>query len=427
MAPAHVDDQQIFDVLSGDRELADLWQDILNQTLQAEMSEHLQADRYEQTEEREGYRHGSYERKLTTRVGRLTLEVPRCQDGSFSTELFERYQRSEKALVLALQQMVVQGVSTRRVKKITTELCGYDFTKSTVSRLTKQLDEQVRAWAERPLEGDYPFVIADAMHIKVRRQGAVRSTSVLIAVGITESGQREILGLKVALSETGEAWGELFDDLKNRGLSGVELVTSDAHQGLRDAAESRFPGCIWQRCQAHYRRQLLDETPEKVKEAMLDLLDEVLEATSPVQARRVFEEILDGERQRLVEIEEDGETEEVDTYETLREEAAPVLARLEEDLEEVTAVLALPSKYRRRLRTTNMLERLIEEVRRREKVIRIFPNRKSAWRLIGALLAEYHEEWSTGRRYLKMEAFEEWKDELSNPEPTEEREPIAAI
>lgn len=420
MAPLQVDEELVFDVLVGDATKSDLWSEILNQFLEAEMSEHLQADRYEQTEKRTGYRHGSYERQLTTRVGPVTLQVPRCDDGSFSTMIFERYQRSEKALALALMEMYVQGVSTRRVKKITTELCGYDLSKSTVSRLTKKLDEQVEVWAERPLGSEdenqtrYPFVLADAMHVKVRRQGAVRSTTVLIAIGISRQGQREILGLDMAFGETRDAWKKFFEKLYERGLTEIELLTSDAHEGLREAAEAVFSGFIWQRCQAHFRRSILDDTPDDLSDGMHDLLDTVLEAEDPFEARQVFEEVLDGKRQRLEERvdKSTGEVIEVDTYARMREEIPEVLSRFEEDLEDVTAVLALPGKYARRLRTTNMLERLIEELRRREKVIRIFPNIDSAWRLIGALLSEYHDEWSTGRRYLKMDAYYDWRAEV---------------
>ncbi|MCS3648510.1 IS256 family transposase [Salinibacter ruber] len=198
-------DEELEKILLGDRGKDLLMEKVFNQILQAEMTDHLGADRYERSQDRSGHRNGSYERQLTTRVGQLTLEVPRCKDGSFSTKLFQRYQRSEKALVLALMEKTLQGVSTRRVKKITTELCGREFAKSTVSRLTKRLDEQVQAWGERSLDQEYPFLVLDAMHVKVRRQGGVRSTAVLLAVGIGEEGQREILGLHTALSETEEA------------------------------------------------------------------------------------------------------------------------------------------------------------------------------------------------------------------------------
>jgi transposase-like protein len=341
-------------------------------------------------------------------VGTIELEVPRDRDGTFQTSLFERYQRSEKALVLALMQMVVQGVSTRRVKKITTELCGREFSRQTVSRLAEGLDEQVEAWAERPLgAGDYPFLVLDAMQMgddtspKVRRQGAVRSTTVLLAVGISEGGQREILGLDVAFGETGEAWRRFIGRLKGRGLSGVEVATSDAHEGLRQALEAAFPGLIWQRCQAHFRRNVLDRTPASCKDRMHELLDQILTAPSPERAREAVGEAcaeLEGQADKALEV-------------------------LESGWEEATAVLALPAKYRRRLRTTNMLERFIEEIRRREKVVRIFPNQDSAYRLIGALCAERHEEWSTGRRYLTMDEFFEWKASL---EPDGDSLPVAA-
>jgi len=414
--------EELEQILFGDAGVEVLMQKMFNKVLQAEMTEHLGADRYERSEERTGYRHGSYERELTTRVGRLTLEVPRAQDGSFSTELFDRYQRSEKALVLALMEMVVQGVSTRRVKKITTKLCGRRFTKSTVSRLTKDLDQQVEAWAERPLEEDYPFVLFDAMHIKVRRQGGVRSTAILIAVGITDDGQREILGFHPALQESSGAWKKFIGRLKERGLSGVEHVTSDAHEGLTNAIQEQLPGSIWTRCHAHFRRNVLDKTPEACFEAMQALLDEVLKADSQPEAFEAFEEILAGERTRIVET---SEGESIDTYKKLHEEADAALDVLEEGLEEATAVLALPGKYRRRLRTTNMIERLIEELRRREKVIRIFPNIDSAWRLLGALLSETHEEWSTvSRSYFDMDEYERWKRHTGQSESTTEQPPM---
>jgi transposase-like protein len=341
-------DQKIQDLLQSDQGMAALLQPILNQLLQAEMTEHLRAEPGERTTERRGWRNGSYERRLTTRVGTLELEVPRDREGTFQTSLFERYQRSEKALVLALMQMVVQGVSTRRVKKITTELCGREFSKSTVSRLSEGLDEQVTAWAERPLGvGDYPFLVLDAMQVKVRRQGAVRSTAVLLAVGISEAGQREILGLDVALGETGEAWRRFIGQLKARGLSGVvaqkflRMATSDAHGGLRQALEAAFPGLIWQRCHTeeflgvHFRRNVLDRTPTGLRDRMHGLLDRILTAPSPERAREAFAEAcaeLEGAADRALKV-------------------------LESGWEEATAILALPSKYRRRLRTTNMLER----------------------------------------------------------------------
>lgn len=394
------DEETLRKVLLGDKGAEVLLEKVMNEILQAEMTEHLGAGPGERTDQRSGYRNGSYERMLTTRIGQLKLEVPRDREGTFCTELFERYQRSEKALVTTLMQMVVQGVSTRRVKNITTELCGREFSRQTVSNLTEKLGEQVEAWAERPLEEEYPFVLADAMRLSVRRQGAVRSTQALIVVGISEDGYREILGFKIALRETAESWRELFEELKDRGLQRVEVATSDAHEGLEAALRSAFPGCIWNRCQAHFRRNVLDKTPSGYRDRMHDLLDQILEADSQQAAQERLEEV-------SLEL----------------DEKAPVaLEVLEDGLFDATAVLALPDKYRERLRTTNMLERLIQEVRRREKVIRIFPNIGSAWRMVGALLAEKHEEWSTGRRYLKMDTFYNWRDahtrhNIEKPQP----------
>jgi len=397
------DEETLREVLFGDRGAEVLLQTVMNEILQAEITEHLGAEPGEQTDRRQGYRNGSYERRLTTRVGHLTLEVPRDRDGTFQTQLFERYQRSEKALVLALMEMVVQGVSTRRVKKITTKLCGREFSRQTVSNLTEKLDEQVRAWADRPLEEEYPFLLADAMQLKIRRQGAVRSTQALIVVGISEEGRREILGLKIALRETEESWKELFRELKERGLRRVELATSDAHGGLEAALRAVFPGLIWNRCQAHFRRNVLDKTPSDYRNRMHELLDQILEASSQQQAQ-----------ERLGKASEE-----------LEEKAPAALDIIEDGLLDATAVLALPEKYRRRLRTTNMLERLIQEIRRREKVIRIFPSKASAWRLVGALLAETHEEWSTGRRYLTMEAFYQWRSEQAKDNPADlQSEPL---
>jgi putative transposase len=382
-----IDEQKIQQLLQGDRGMAVLLEPILNQILQAEMTEHLKAEPDEQTDDRRGYRNGTYERKLTTRVGTIELEVPRDREGTFQTALFQRYQRSEKALVLTLMQMVVQGVSTRRVKNITTELCGREFSSSTVSRLAEELDEEVQAWAERPLEQEYPFLVLDAMQLKVRRQKAVRSTTAMIAVGISEDGQREILGLEMALSETEQGWRRFIRRLKERGLSGVELATSDAHEGLKQALQESFPGLIWQRCQSHFRRNVLDQTPSNYRDEMHEVLERVLEADSQEEARTRLD----------------------DLRERLEEEAPSALRALEDGFHDATAVLALPEKYRKRLRTTNMLERFIQEIRRREKVIRIFPNMDSAYRLVGALCAETHEEWSTGRRYLTMDEYFEWK------------------
>lgn len=388
-------DDQLQNLLQSDDRLQQLLETMLNQLLQAEMTEHLQAAPKERTDKRRGYRNGSYQRQLTTRVGTLELDVPRDRAGTFQTELFERYQRSEKALVLTFMDMYVSGVSTRKVKKITRTLCGRAFSKSTVSKLCGDLDAQVRAWSERPLdEQAFPFLLADAIQVKVRREGAVRATTVLLAIGINAAGYREILGLEVVFGETGQAWQGFFRSLRERGLRGVEFATSDAHEGLVEALERTFPGVIWQRCQAHFMRNILDATPERLRGKMHEHLIRILQASTPEKARAAFEEV----------------------QAALEGQADKALAKLEAGFEDATAVLVLPAKYRRRLRTTNMLERFNEEIRRRERVVRIFPNVVAAWRLIGALSCEQHEVWSTGRRYLNMDEFFAWKAALEEPE-----------
>jgi len=383
-----IDTDKLKDLFAGDEGMAALAEQVLNQVLEAQMTEHLQAKPYERTERRRAYRNGYKPRRLTTRVGTLTLRVPQARDGSFSTDLFRRYQRSEQALVLAMMEMVLQGVSTRKVTKITEELCGTAFSKSTVSRLCEALDVRVRAWNERSLkERRYPFLIVDAMQIKVRRDEAVRSTSALVAVGINEEGYREVLGLDIGDSESEATWERLFKRLKARGLRGVELITSDNHRGLVKALRRQFQGAAWQRCQTHLMRNVLGQTPRHLKAEMTAWLRRIFRSESQAEARQAFGELareLDGT-------------------------AEPALQTLEAGLEDAIAVLALPAKYRRRLRTTNMVERLIEEIRRRERVIRIFPNSASAERLIGALLQEQHEEWLTGRKYFDMSEYFAWK------------------
>lgn len=389
-------DAQIQALLSQEGGLARVVQAVLNRVLESEMTEHVGAAPHERSRTRRGYRNGYYTRDLMLRVGRIELAVPRDREGTFRTELFERYQRSERALVVALMEMVVNGVSTRKVKRITERLCGHAFSKSTVSDLAAGLDTQVAQWNERSLSGtSYPFVWVDAMGIKVRRDGAVRPTSMLIATAVNAGGQREILGVRVADSESEASWLEMFRWLKDRGLSGVDIVVSDDHRGLVSALRRAFQGATWQRCQVHFMRNVLDAAPKSEHAAVHRGLVRILEADSPAAARETFAGLateLDGRAERALRI-------------------------LENGLEDVITVLSLPEKYRRRLRSTNGLERLIEEARRRERVIRIFPNEPSAWRLLGALLAEQHEEWVTGRRYFDMEEYHEWRSARHGAEP----------
>lgn len=368
--------------------LAKLVETVLNQILEAQVTESLGADRHERSEERQGYRNGYRPRTLFTRVGPVTLQVPQTRDGSFSTDIFKRYQRSEQAFVLALMEMVVQGVSTRKVSAITEELCGASFSKSTVSALCVGLDARVRAFNERRLEGEYPFVLVDALFIKSREADRVVMRAALVVTGVRSEGFREILGIRIGDTESFATWDETFRWLKKRGLKDVAYVISDQHGGLTEAIARHFHDATWQRCQVHLMRNLLGHCQARHRADVAAGAKLVLHAADMTEARRRLAEF--GER--------------------FAKTAAKAVVCLETGFEDAMAVMALPEKYRKRLRTTNMQERLNEEIRRRERVIRIFPNDDSALRLIGALLAEQNEVWQE-RRYLDMDEFTQWAAE----------------
>jgi len=377
-----------------DEAFSKLLEEIFNQILLAQSSEQLRAELYERTGERTAYRNGYRNRELTTRVGTLTLRVPRHRNGQFSTELFARYQRSEQALVLAMLEMVINGVSTRTVEIITEELCGKKFSKSTVSALCKKLDPIIEAFRTRPLKYHYPFLVVDAIYVKVRDNGRVRTRGLLIAIGINEEGYREDIGFQPANSESESSWGEFFSSLKERGLKNVDLVTSDDHKGLVNAVRRHFQGAVWQRCQTHFSKNILDHTPKTLQPELKEELCQIYEAVDLESARSI--------RDRIIQ-----------TYEA---KAPKATAILDEVFDDITAVLALPLKYRKRLRTTNSVERLNQEIRRRERVSRIFPNTASVIRLMGALLMEQDERWQTGRKYFDMQLYYQIRKE-KNPKP----------
>lgn len=372
-------------LLNGPEGLAKLVEAILNQVLEAQLTEHLGAGRHERTAERQGYRNGVRPRVLFTRVGPVTLMVPQTRDGSFSPEMFARYQRSEQALVLALMEMVVQGVSTRKVTEITETLCGTAFSKSTVSALCASLDPRVRAFNERALTAEYPLIMVDAIVLTARDVDRVLPKAALIASGIRADGWREVLGVQIGDSESLTTWNDFFRWLKGRGLHGVQWVISDSHAGLVQAARQHFQGVAWQRCQVHLMRNLLGHTPRRHRAEVAAYAKRVFQANDIAEAR-----------QHLA------------AFVAHFEKSAPkAVACLEDGFEDALSVIVLPEQYRQRLRTTNMQERLNQEIRRRERVIRIFPNAESALRLVGALLAEQNESWA-GRRYLDMDEFHEW-------------------
>ena len=366
-----------------DQAVAKLLEEIFNQVLIAQSKEQIGADPYERTDERTAYRNGFRDRQLTTRVGHLHLRVPRHRNGDFSTELFERYQRSEQALVLAMMEMVVNGVSTRKVENITEELCGKKFSKSTVSALCEKLDPVVKAFQTRPLENHYPFLVVDALYLKVRVEHRVQSRGLLVAIGVNEEGHREIIGFQLTTTESENSWSDFFESLKERGLKDVHLVTSDNHKGLVNAIQKQFQGATWQRCQTHFSRNMLDQTPKSLQPGLKEDLRQLYEAIDIESAMKARNDILA-------------------KYEATAPKAATLL---DEAFADITGVLILPLKYRKRLRTTNGVERLNQEIRRRERVIRIFPNEASVIRLMGALLMEQSEKWQTGRKYFEMELY----------------------
>jgi len=366
-----------------DEAFSRLLEEIFNQVLLAQSTEQLGAKPYERTDERTAYRNGVRERQLTTRVGKLTLKVPRHSNGQFSTELFNRYQRSEQALVLAMMEMVVNGVSTRKVERITEELCGETFSKSTISNLCKNLDPIVHEFKTRPLKNHYPFILVDAIYLKVRENNRVQSRGLLIAVGINKDGNREIIGFEIANTENESSWGDFFVSLKERGLKDVNLVTSDNHKGLVKAVRRHFQGATWQRCQTHFSKNILDATPKSLQPEVKEELRKLYDAVDIDSARSVRDQI-------------------ISKYE---DKAPRAMTLLDEAFDDVTAVLILPFKYRKKLRTTNMVERLNQEIRRRERVIRIFPNEASVIRLMGALLIELDEKWQSGRRCFDMQMY----------------------
>jgi len=316
------------------------------------------------------------------------------REGQFSTELFARYQRSEQALVLTLMEMVVNGVSTRKVAQITEELCGKEFAKSTVSDLCKGLDPVVHAWNERELGHQcFPFLLVDALVLKVRERGQVRAMSALIATGVNAQGYREILGLQLGDSESEASWTAFFTWLKRRGLQGVDLVVSDDHGGLVKAVRMQFQGATWQRCQTHLARNVLDAAPKALHDELHARIRAIFEAPDLVTARTLLDKLVSDYAER----------------------APAAVATLERGFDDATAILALPAAYHKRLRTNNGLERLNEEIRRRERVIRIFPNRESAIRLLGALLSEQDEQWTTSHRYVEMAAYWQWRHTQDAP------------
>lgn len=358
---------------------------LLNETMKVDREMHLKASPYERTEQRRGQANGFKPKTLTTRLGSLQLEIPRVRDSSFYPQSLERGCRSEVALKVALAEMYTQGVSTRKVTAITEKLCGTSVSSTQVSNVAKMLDSELEKFRKRPLSEAFRYVFLDAQYQRVRHAGAVRSLAVLLAIGVNSEGKREILGVSVSLSEAEVHWREFLQSLVARGLSGMELVISDDHSGLKAARQAVMPSVPWQRCQFHMSQNAQAYVPavsmrQEIGQAMRDIFSQPGVQEAGEMAKKVIKRY---------------------------EKKAPKFAKwLEENIEEGFTVFMLPRALWRKLRTSNGLERLNREIKRRTRVATLFPNEASCLRLITAVLQEINEEWVTGRSYIGTAAAE---------------------
>lgn len=357
--------------------LPELIRILVNSAMQEERNQFLQAGDYERTNERTGYANGYKPKTVNTRVGKITFSIPQVREGGFYPSSLEKGLRSERALTIVLAEMYVQGVSTRKVKEITEQLCGVEISATQVSRATAQLDQALQEWRERPL-GEIVYLYLDAVYEKVRENGQIREAAVLIATGISPNGVRTVLGVSVSLSEQEEQWKSFLKSLKDRGLHGVKLIISDAHAGLGAARRSVFGSIPWQRCQFHLQQNASSYVP---RQSMRIEVATDIRAIFNAPDRKTAEESLQAA---------------ITKYAT----SAPKLsAWMEENLPDSFTVFAFPLEHRKSIRTSNSLERLNKEIRRRTKVIGVFPNEPACLRLVSALLIEISEDWEIGKRF----------------------------
>jgi len=360
--------------------LPELIRVVVNAAMQAERQQYIRAAPYQHTTERVGYANGFKPKTVQTRVGDITFAVPQVRDSSFYPEALEKGLRSERALVLSLAEMYVQGVSTRKVKAITEQLCGISVSSSQVSNAALLLDNELEKWRNRSL-GEYPFLFLDAYYEQVREDGQVRNLAVLSAIAINLAGKREILGVSVSLSEHEVHWRSFFESLKARGLGGIQLITSDDHAGLRAARLAVFGGVPWQRCQFHLQQNAQAYVPHKEMQTQVaEDIRSVFNAPDRATADAYLTKI-------------------VQKYER---NASRLSTWMATNIQEGLTVFSFPSAYRTLLRTNNCVERLHREVRRRARVVSIFPNQASCLRLVSAILSEVSEEWLTGRTCINF-------------------------
>lgn len=360
--------------------IADTVSLLMNTAMQIERSRYLQAEPYERTAQRQSYANGYKAKTVKTRVGKVNLAVPQTRDCEFYPQSLERGLRSERALKIALAEMYVQGVSTRKVAKITEELCGFEISSSEVSRASKALDEQLQAWRGRPL-GQFPYVYMDARYEKVRHNGVIIDCAVLLAIGISHSGHREVLGVSVKLSEQEVHWRDFIGFLKDRGLHGVKLFVSDAHQGLKAARKAIFPSVPWQRCQFHLQQNAQSYIPKRsMKKEVAGRIRAIFTAPDNQEALRLLDIFLGD----------------------YKDSAPELVTWAQKALPEGLVVFNMPQQHWQRLRTDNMLERLNKEILRRTRVATLFPNTASCLRLVSAVVMEISDDWETGKAYLNM-------------------------
>lgn len=353
-----------------------LLQESLNAVLKAESKEQLKAEPYERTEERTDSRNGYRERALTTRIGTIVLTVPRHRIEPFKSMIFDNYSRSEAALVAAMAEMVVNGVSTRKVTLVVEQLCGKSISKSSVSDLCKDLDKSVREFKERPLEGEYPFLIVDATYFKVRENQRVISKALMIALAINEKGKREVVGFELYSCENKENWYDFFMRLQSRGLKGLKMITSDAHEGILHGIRRVFPDVPWQRCQFHFTKNIVEKAPKKYQAGLRMELGAMFQSTSIKEARKKRDAIL----------------------KDYADIAPKAMECLDLGFESTMTVFCFPECIRKMIRTSNHIERVNKELKRRSNVIGVFPNGESVIRLMGMLLLEHHEKLQAKRR-----------------------------
>ena len=388
--------EEILQLLSDNREDAfrTLLTESLNSILQAESTAQLGAEPYERSVTRSDSRNGSRNRDLNTRIGTITLAVPRHRNVPFHTLVFDNYSRSEAALVTTMAEMVVNGVSTKKVARVMETLCGKSYSKSTVSEACKGLDKAVHSFKTRPLEGDYKCIYVDATYFKVRGEHRIGSKAMMVALAITDRGGREIIGFDIYDNESKETWKLFLESLKERGLKDPKMITSDAHDGIIYAISKIFPNTPWQRCQTHFSRNVLSHAPGKFQKAIHAALLDMYHSATIEEARKKCDSIID----------------------EYADVAPKAMECLDNGFEDVMAIMVLPEPFRKYIRTTNHLERLNKELKRRSNVIGVFPNEASLNRIIGSVLIELNDAYMVERRIQlsqkQMELLDKCTSEL---------------